>query len=557
MRSRITVLLSLVLALLFSLPVSAEELSANAMITPHTVLVGENSVDQANSLYPLLLYKDITYFPLTWNYGVCLGYGVEFDATEGLYITSAPGTMILVQDLIAEDGQPNDLLSEVVISFPSFPVFIQGVQQESDTEWPCLLFRDITYMPLTWDNAVSLGINYNFDNDEQVLSFSASQPAEVEDTTSDEPTTRPEPIKSTTVESLLPNGHKITLAEAMKIQSFNKDTSNEISFGAFAIEAPFVINAMGDKIEGLIKADANLELGKVYAEVTVSPETLAALGAEEDFTSVQFALIANPENTNEFHIYGKFGAESWEYIPLPLTIPNMEMFAELSKLQENDEEAIEKFATMLEDMGMSVLADLIRNPEDSEALMSIYSALDYEESTKNGIEVFSIGFNGTMDDLFAVLGIDLASFYSNVSDPYAILEDPFFADLTEEEIAEFKAIIDEQNATQMDAMHNISLAFVVDFSMETGVPLNYTYQVIMNPDEYTLVNMLMNMTFTYDSEEDTMPTKVSFNMIVEEPSIDEVEVSFEIDFIDSFIDWEDLEAVLAEVAIEEDPWIDE
>ena len=554
MRSRITVLLSLVLALLFSLPVSAEEISANAMITPHTVLVGENSVDQANSLYPLLLYKDITYFPLTWNYGVCLGYSVEFDATEGLYITSAPGTMVLVQDLIDEVGQPNDLLSEVGISFPTFPVYIQGVQQENDTEWPCLLFRDITYMPLTWDNAVSLGINYNFDNEEQVLAFSASQPYEVEDATSNDPTIRPEPIKNTTIESLLPNGHKITLAEAMKIQSFNKDANKEINFGSFAIEAPFIINAMGDNIAGLIKADANLELGKFYAEFTVSPETLAALGVEEDFTSVQFALIANQENTNEFHIYGKFGTESWEYIPLPLTIPNMEMFTELSKLQENDEEALEKLATMLEEMGMGVLADLVRNPEDSEALMSIYSTLDYEESTKNGIEVFSIGFNGTMDDLFAVLGIDFEAFHNNISDPYAILEDPFFADLTEEEIAEFKAIIDEQNASQTDAMQNMSLAFVVDFSMKTGVPLAYTYQVIMYPDEYS---MLMNMTFTYDSEEDTLPSKVSFNMIVEEPSIDEVEVSFEIDFIDSFVNWEDLEAILAEVAIESDSWIDE
>ncbi|MFB0843817.1 DUF5050 domain-containing protein [Paenibacillus oleatilyticus] len=48
------------------------------------VTVNGSVVDNKHSLYPLLLYRDITYFPMTWNYTHdAFGWTTSWDATNG------------------------------------------------------------------------------------------------------------------------------------------------------------------------------------------------------------------------------------------------------------------------------------------------------------------------------------------------------------------------------------------------------------------------------------------------------------------------------------------
>ena len=47
------------------------------------------AIDNKKEEYPLLVFRDITYFPLTWRFAVDeFGWNYTFDSTKGLNITS-------------------------------------------------------------------------------------------------------------------------------------------------------------------------------------------------------------------------------------------------------------------------------------------------------------------------------------------------------------------------------------------------------------------------------------------------------------------------------------
>ena len=52
---------------------------------------------------------------------------------------------------------------KITVSVPSFPVTVNGVEYNSDySEYPFLVYNDITYMPMTYDFATFMGINITF-----------------------------------------------------------------------------------------------------------------------------------------------------------------------------------------------------------------------------------------------------------------------------------------------------------------------------------------------------------------------------------------------------------
>lgn len=67
----------------FTAPVEA--VKATGKIT-----VNEKAIDNAAELYPLLIYEDITYFPMTWRFAVEeFGWDYAFDDVHGLVVTCA------------------------------------------------------------------------------------------------------------------------------------------------------------------------------------------------------------------------------------------------------------------------------------------------------------------------------------------------------------------------------------------------------------------------------------------------------------------------------------
>jgi hypothetical protein len=53
------------------------------------IYINNKKIDNENETYPLLIYKDITYFPMTWRFGVDeFGWDYKYTNDAGLQINS-------------------------------------------------------------------------------------------------------------------------------------------------------------------------------------------------------------------------------------------------------------------------------------------------------------------------------------------------------------------------------------------------------------------------------------------------------------------------------------
>lgn len=97
--------------------------------------------------YPLLMYHDITYFPMTWYN--CRMLGLETDWTEqnGLTIKQNNALASSVGYYPREQQNPK----QVQVTVPNFKITVNGqVINNQKEEYPLLNFRNVTYFPLTW-----------------------------------------------------------------------------------------------------------------------------------------------------------------------------------------------------------------------------------------------------------------------------------------------------------------------------------------------------------------------------------------------------------------------
>ncbi|MDO4539658.1 MAG: hypothetical protein Q4B48_00965 [Syntrophomonadaceae bacterium] len=118
-----------------------------------TAINGEE-FDNAGAQYPLVVYKDITYFPMTWSFCRELGLVSSWDAKRGLYIA------VLNVALYGRDDSPveaeatsinNRRGAKYPASIATYPIVLNGLPiDNSQEEYPLINFRDITYFPMTW-----------------------------------------------------------------------------------------------------------------------------------------------------------------------------------------------------------------------------------------------------------------------------------------------------------------------------------------------------------------------------------------------------------------------
>ncbi|TBL77455.1 hypothetical protein [Paenibacillus thalictri] len=163
---------------------SAEPKQVQAEIPEFPVKVNGTPVDSLHSMYPLLLYKDITYFPLTWDMAQALQWQVEWNAEDGLKVYPANVTrggaaygyvkMPLQQDLNVVNRY--SILYRAFL--PEFPVEINNESIDNVNEtYPVITFRDVTYFPLTWRFAHDmLNIDLQWDEKEGFDIRSPQQP---------------------------------------------------------------------------------------------------------------------------------------------------------------------------------------------------------------------------------------------------------------------------------------------------------------------------------------------------------------------------------------------
>lgn len=145
------------------IPAYAANGSASVTVKLPTFKVVLNNVNMDNrySKYPSIVYKDITYFPMTYN--DCRHLGLESNwkgNQQGLLIDATDITAAYSPYRIKEKN-----MSSYKATIPKFPIKINGKFIDNSKEkYPILIFRDITYFPITWQFAVDeFGWDYSFD----------------------------------------------------------------------------------------------------------------------------------------------------------------------------------------------------------------------------------------------------------------------------------------------------------------------------------------------------------------------------------------------------------
>ncbi len=140
------ILAVMVLSLGLALPAGAETPAAELPDFP--IMLNEVEMpDMAYTKYPLLVYKDITYFPMTWYNCRMLGLETEWSDAKGLAIWQNDA----LTSSIGYYPQDKANAQTVAVSVPDFGVTVNGqVIDNSKEQYPLLKFRDVTYFPLTW-----------------------------------------------------------------------------------------------------------------------------------------------------------------------------------------------------------------------------------------------------------------------------------------------------------------------------------------------------------------------------------------------------------------------
>jgi len=110
-------------------------------------------IDTEHSQYPLISYKNVTYFPMTSDYLTGIGLDLSFTSKEGLKLSLSDNLGQLEQKFL---GANNILGSKDTARLVPFQVRVNGQTIDNSKEaYPVLLYKDITYFPMTWRFAVT------------------------------------------------------------------------------------------------------------------------------------------------------------------------------------------------------------------------------------------------------------------------------------------------------------------------------------------------------------------------------------------------------------------
>jgi len=143
-----------------SMPVYAANGNVKIDLPAFKVTLNGTAIKNDTNQYPLIVYKDITYFPMTYYDCRFLGLESVWNSSEGLKIAK---TGVNWEYHKYQEAGKNNIVYSATIA--SFKINVNGKQIDNRNEkYPLLLFRNITYFPLTWRFAVDeCDWNYSFD----------------------------------------------------------------------------------------------------------------------------------------------------------------------------------------------------------------------------------------------------------------------------------------------------------------------------------------------------------------------------------------------------------
>ncbi len=143
------------------------------LVPDYPFVINGTNIDFKNSLYPVISYNDITYFPMTWHYCRMLGVTTDWNDETGLRVEKANATAEPIEYEKADNTNEHSLYAVL----PKYDIFVNGKKIENDSEeYPLLNFRNVTYFPLTWDFIINeFGWNYTFDSENGLVINSAQE----------------------------------------------------------------------------------------------------------------------------------------------------------------------------------------------------------------------------------------------------------------------------------------------------------------------------------------------------------------------------------------------
>lgn len=173
MKKTIAIALALII-LLGAVPSFAAE-GVKVTIPTFAVTLNGQKMDNMSSEYPLIVYNDITYIPMTWNLTQFMGlktrFGKRYEDLPGnseiAFFIGNSGEM--TDTLIPYEGKTSNNAASYTALIADYEIWVNDIRDEkmldnSAEEYPILNFRDITYFPLTWRFAHdSFGWDYSFD----------------------------------------------------------------------------------------------------------------------------------------------------------------------------------------------------------------------------------------------------------------------------------------------------------------------------------------------------------------------------------------------------------
>ncbi len=137
----------------------AETLRASIVTAP--VTLNGQKIDNSSAQYPLLLYSNITYFPMTWHLSRFMGVKADWnEAKRELRISATGERGPYVPD--TGHGAKSGRVSAVR---PEYAIVLNDAYINNAVEnWPILNYKGVTYFPLTYRFARDLfGWQYQWD----------------------------------------------------------------------------------------------------------------------------------------------------------------------------------------------------------------------------------------------------------------------------------------------------------------------------------------------------------------------------------------------------------
>lgn len=166
-----TIILILVVAIL---PSATFAKNVNVNLPKFPVKINGVKMDYEKSKYPLIVYRDITYFPLTYKNSRFMGLTTDWDKYKRIFSVSRdPNSLGEYSNYDQGFKNKNSYKASV-------PTFIVNVNENriinSKEKYPLLVFRDVTYFPLTWRFCHDeFDLNYSFTNRDGLVISSKSK----------------------------------------------------------------------------------------------------------------------------------------------------------------------------------------------------------------------------------------------------------------------------------------------------------------------------------------------------------------------------------------------